>query len=109
MPDEPITTPTAPESAVTPVAPEQDETAIEELIEDMATLGPQVVKETKEGYKTTEFWVMLAGVLTTQLGALHLPGKYGDTIATVAMILGYIISRGFAKLGVPTTNEKPEA
>lgn len=97
-----------PESSVTPVPPVDDD-AIQELVDDLTVLGPEIVKEAKAGYKTTEFWVMLAGVLTTQLGALHLPGKYGDTIATVAMVLGYIISRGLAKLGVPDVNEKPEA
>lgn len=56
-----------------------------------------VVKEVKEGYKTTEFWVAAAGIVLTQIGALHLPGKYGSTITTGALAGAYILSRGLAK------------
>lgn len=56
-----------------------------------------VVKETKAGYKTTEFWLSGAIILLTQLGALDLPGKYGKTITTAAAAVGYAISRGLAK------------
>lgn len=62
-------------------------------------LAPAVAKEVKAGYKTTEFWLVIAFTVLTQLQALHLPGKYGDTIATIAAIVSYVISRGFAKLG----------
>lgn len=67
---------------------------------------PAVVKETKAGYKTTEFWLTIIGAVATQLGALHLPGKYGDTIATVALIASYVLSRGVAKSGVPAVEPK---
>lgn len=56
-----------------------------------------VVKEVKAGYKTTEFWVTVAVITLTQLGTFHLPGKYGQTIATAAAAAGYAISRGLAK------------
>lgn len=71
---------------------------------DIDTLEPavlSVVKESKAGYKTTEFWVTLLGVFLTQVGALHLPGKYGATITTVALLAAYALSRGIAKNGVP--------
>lgn len=67
---------------------------------DVIESAPLVVKEAKAGYKTTEFWVALGGAILTQLGALHLPGKYGDTVATVALVVSYIVSRGVAKAGV---------
>lgn len=60
---------------------------------------PAVVKEVKAGYKTTEFWVAIATAILAQVGALHLPGKYGDTIATVSAVGLYILSRGAAKAG----------
>lgn len=62
---------------------------------------PGVIQETKAGYKTTEFWLTIGGAFLTQIGALHLPGKYGATIATVALVGSYALSRGVAKNGVP--------
>lgn len=67
--------------------------------------APVLVKEAKAGYKTTEFWVAIGTAVLTQLGALHLPGKYGDTVATVSVVGLYILSRGFAKAGVPTVSD----
>lgn len=57
----------------------------------------RVVKEVKAGYKTTEFWVTAVVIILAQLGALHLPGKYGDTITTAAAAASYVVSRGLAK------------
>lgn len=68
---------------------------------------PAVVKESKAGYKTTEFWLALLLILLTQLGALHLPGHYGATITTLAAGGAYILSRGLAKSGV--THVEPSA
>lgn len=73
------------------------------VINDMAP----VVKETKAGYKTTEFWIAIVGIVLAQLSVLHLPGKYGETITTAALAVGYLLSRGFAKAGVP--NVEPSA
>lgn len=56
-----------------------------------------VVKEVKAGYKTTEFWLSAVVILLANVGALHLPGKYGPTIATAAAAGSYAISRGLAK------------
>lgn len=63
----------------------------------VVTSAPGFVKEVKAGYKTTEFWMTLAGVVLTQIGTLHIPGKYGDTIATVGLVGSYVLSRGLAK------------
>lgn len=69
--------------------------------------APEVVKEAKAGYKTTEFWITLVTVLLAQLQVLHLPGHYGATIATVASVAAYALSRGVAKSGVPTVEPAP--
>ncbi len=74
--------------------------AIQEAAQDIGHLAPLVFKETKAGYKTTEFWLTLAFTILTQLGALHLPGKYGSTVATAAAVVAYVLSRGVAKAGV---------
>jgi len=92
------TTPTAtPEQAVETVKTDvqQLEPAV---LNAYHTAGP-VVAAVKAGYKTTEFWVTVVGALLTQIGALHLPGKYGATITTVALAVSYVLSRGFAKAG----------
>ena len=58
--------------------------------------------ETKEFYKTSEFWLTIATnalALGAQLGAA-LPPKWG--IPIMAMVnMGYALSRGIAKSGVP--------
>jgi hypothetical protein len=95
--------------ATTPT-PTQDATEVAGILTQDAKLGtpvvntflhdaPVVIADVKAGYKTTEFWIAGIGILLTQLGALHLPGKYGDTITTAALALSYILSRGFAKAG----------
>lgn len=72
-----------------------------EVVEFVESL-PDVVKEAKSGYKTTEFWLALVGIVATQLSVLELPGEHGQTIATVAIAVAYILSRGVAKAGVPS-------
>lgn len=71
-------------------------------LESLVAGAPGVVKETKAAYKTTEFWLALVVIVLTQLQLLHLPGKYGDTIATVAAVASYTVSRGIAKAGTPS-------
>jgi hypothetical protein len=65
----------------------------------VVNVAPALVKEFKAGYKTTEFWLVAAGLVLTQLGAIHVPGKYGTTIQDSALIASYAISRGIAKSG----------
>lgn len=79
--------------------------AVQTAATDLATDIPAVIKETKEGYKTTEFWLTIVTVLLTQLQVLHLPGRYGDTIATAAAVVAYIVSRGVAKTGIPSVQD----
>ncbi len=71
------------------------------FVQEVLTDFPAIV-ETKDGYKTTEFWITLVGVLGTQVGALDLPGEHAKTIATIALAVAYVLSRGVAKAGVPT-------
>ena len=59
---------------------------------------PEVIRETKAGYKTTEFWMTIATVLCSLLAGL--PEKYG-ALVTVGAIGSYSLSRGLAKKGVP--------
>lgn len=63
----------------------------------VVNVAPALVKEIKAGYKTTEFWLVAAGLVLTQLGAIHVPGKYGTTIQDSALIASYAVSRGLAK------------
>lgn len=66
----------------------------------------QVQNETKPGVFTTEFWLTILTVISGALIALGeidvagLPEKWGG-IAAIAGVIGYVISRGLAKLGVP--------
>jgi hypothetical protein len=83
-----------PDSAATPDTP--DVSAIEQVIAE----APQVFKEAKAGYRTTEFWLTVAWVIASQLQVLHLPSKYGD-VSSIAAVVAYVLSRGIAKKGVP--------
>lgn len=82
-----------------------DDRALVGQVEHFEPLVVQAVKESKAGYKTTEFWLATVAAVLTQVGALDLPGKYGKTIATVAIVVAYVLSRGVAKAGVPTVVE----
>lgn len=82
-----------------------DDRALEAQFDHLEPIVVRATKETKAGYKTTEFWLTIIGVLFTQVGALDLPGKYGKTIQTVALVAAYILSRGIAKAGVPTVDD----
>lgn len=63
-----------------------------------------VSKETKPGYKTTEFWVTAAALLVTTLQ--EAVGLFNITDPTVIKVQGiivaaYAVARGLAKAGVP--------
>lgn len=66
---------------------------------------PVVVKETKEGYKTTEFWIAVVGILATQFDVTSLPPKFQGIVAG-AIGIAYILSRGIAKKGIPAVEVK---
>lgn len=70
---------------------------------DAPQAAPTVVEkvsETKPGYATTELWLSILVVVLTNLNALPVPDKY-QWIVTMVVAVGYAISRGLAKQGVP--------
>lgn len=67
-----------------------------------------VVKETKSGPKTTEFWLTLAGTFLVVIDGIPLPEKYEGFVAS-ALLGFYALSRGLAKQGVPAVEPPPEA
>lgn len=68
-------------------------------IEDFVELLPTIVKESKEGYKTTEFWLMIVISLLTVVDGIPLPEKY-EAVVVAALGIAYALSRGLAKKGV---------
>ena len=57
--------------------------------------------EARRGFTTTEFWLTIVGVIALVIMAYNsdqLGVRYGMAMAT-AVLLGYILSRGFAKAG----------
>jgi hypothetical protein len=77
--------------------------AVGELIESL----PTVVKESKSGYKTTEFWITIATALAVTLEAVPVPAKYEGIVVAVVGAL-YVISRGLAKQGVPVVEPQKD-
>ena len=76
---------------------------VEQADFDTTNLEPAInaiVKETKTGYKTTEFWVAIAVSLLTVVDGIPMPEKY-EAIVVGAITAVYIISRGVAKQGIP--------
>jgi hypothetical protein len=69
-------------------------------VDDFIESIPTVVKETKAGWRTTEFWVLVVGSLAIVLEGVQVPAKYEGAVAAVLGGL-YIVSRGLAKKGVP--------
>lgn len=70
----------------------------DELHEVYSDVVP-LVKETKEGYKTTEFWLTaVVGVLINIQPAV--PEKW-QAILTAALAGLYALARGHAKSGIP--------
>jgi hypothetical protein len=72
---------------------------------------PTVIKETKAGWKTTEFWLTIAGLAAVNLNGviLTLPDRY-QAIASAVLAGLYALSRGQAKKGIPAVEAPvPEA
>lgn len=70
---------------------------------DTEQLGPaltDIIRETKSGWKTTEFWVTVAVSLLTVLDGVPLPEKFEGFVVS-AVVVAYALSRGLAKQGVP--------
>lgn len=95
----------APQQALDDVEAAYKSDAVQTVIHDV----PAIVKETKEGYKTTEFWLTIAGLAAVNLNGvvMTLPDRY-QAIASAVLAGLYALSRGQAKKGVPHI-EKEEA
>lgn len=63
---------------------------------------PAVIKETKAGYKTTEFWLTVLGLVAVNLNGvvMTLPDRY-QAIASAILAGLYALARGQAKKGIP--------
>lgn len=73
-------------------------------VEDVITHVPDVIKESRDGWKTTEFWLAIVTGILVQIDAIPLPDKYEGWVAT-ALVVAYALSRGLAKQGVPVVEE----
>ncbi len=62
--------------------------------------------ETKPGIYTTELWLGIFANLLVNIGAIDVGAKYRGILA-VATVVGYTLSRGLAKQGVPATDPVP--
>ncbi|MGR3310673.1 MAG: hypothetical protein ACUZ77_07845 [Candidatus Brocadiales bacterium] len=61
----------------------------------------------KEGWKTTEFWIGMFGVILVFLNdQLGLGFETNTVIGAVTIIVGYIASRTVLKNGAKTNDEK---
>lgn len=61
-----------------------------------------IARETKPGYKTTELYVALAGILAIVLDIIPAPDRKEGLYSSV-IVAAYAIARGLAKLAVPET------
>jgi len=56
--------------------------------------------ESKPGIATTEFWLVILANLLVNVGAIDVGVKYRGLLAVLSTV-GYVLSRGLAKAGVP--------
>lgn len=87
---------------------DQQAPAVAQGVEHARADVPAIIKETKAGYRTTEFWVAIVGLIIVNLNGLvmTLPDKY-QAIATAAIAAFYAVSRGQAKSGIPAVEPGP--
>jgi hypothetical protein len=85
-----------------PVDFEESATEIGELVRDV----PVIIQETKEGYKTSEFWASIAAAIIPLLAGV--PEKFYVPLLG-AITVAYTLSRGLAKRGVPASVTPAEA
>lgn len=69
-------------------------------VEDIIEALPGAIKETKEGHKTTEFWLTLVGSVLVLLNGIPAP-ESKEAYIIGALLAVYTASRGIAKKGVP--------
>lgn len=79
-----------------------------DALQDAITHIPEIVKESKAGYKTTEFWLTVVLSILTVVNAIPLPEKYEGAVVA-ALGIAYALSRGFAKKGIPDVQPVPVA
>jgi hypothetical protein len=60
--------------------------------------APQIVEETRRGWKTTEFWGVIAAAVAS-VGPIDLSNK--EKIIVSGLAVFYAIARGLAKAGSP--------
>ncbi len=72
--------------------------------DDLVEVLPGLIKESKAGYKTTEFWLMIVISVLTVVDAIPLPEQY-EAILVTALGVAYALSRGLAKKGVAVVEE----
>lgn len=80
-------------------------------VQAVVTDAVAVFKETKAGWRTTEFWLTLAGLVAVNASGLvmTLPDRY-QAIASAILAGLYALSRGQAKQGIPAVQaDAPEA
>lgn len=67
---------------------------------ELVELAPLVYKETRAGWRTTEFWITVVSALAVVFNGVPLPeSKEGYVVALLAGL--YAIARGLAKRGTP--------
>jgi hypothetical protein len=76
-------------------------------LHELYASAPAVWKESKNGLKTTEFWLGIAGLVAVNLNGvvMTLPDKW-QAVGSAVIVGLYAISRGVAKSGV--ADPKPE-
>lgn len=101
------TEPTAP-VATEPLPSPKVEAEVHDAAGEVSALvgtGSALVKETKSGYKTTEFWLTIAGAVLAEVGALPGIGGSAKTFVAAGLAAVYSLSRGIAKNGIPFIGE----
>lgn len=73
-------------------------------VTELEELAPLVVKESKAGYKTTEFWMTIVTIIAVSLGSAPVPDSKEGYVAA-ALAAAYALARGLAKKGIPHVEE----
>lgn len=84
----------------------QNFTAVAGDLEPLQASLPEIIKETKSGYKTSEFWLTIVGSISVATGLVPTPVDTKGW-ALVALVALYCIARGLSKKGVPSIEPSP--
>lgn len=66
------------------------------------------MRETKPGWQTTEFWLVLLGNILINVGAVDVGGAKYRGLFAILSVVGYALARGLAKNGIPDGMGGPE-